>query len=98
MRRLEFSPEARRDLIELWEYIAADNPSAADRVVEAIDHAVQLLTDMPGIGHSRPDVDDLRFRFWPVYSYLIAYRYTDSNVTIVRIIHGARDIRRHLGE
>jgi plasmid stabilization system protein ParE len=29
-------PEALTDLGEIWEYIAADNPKAADRVLEEI--------------------------------------------------------------
>ncbi|MGC2831162.1 MAG: type II toxin-antitoxin system RelE/ParE family toxin [Candidatus Acidiferrum sp.] len=33
-------PEALTDLDENWEFIAADNPSAADRVLEEIHEAI----------------------------------------------------------
>ena len=29
-------PDALTDLTEIWEYIAADNPAAADRVLQEI--------------------------------------------------------------
>ena len=35
MPRLVRSPRAKEDLIELWSYIAADSPSAADQMLGA---------------------------------------------------------------
>ena len=35
-----YSPEARHDLLQIWEFIAQDNLDAADRVEQAIEHAV----------------------------------------------------------
>ena len=35
---------------------------------------------------------DPRFRFWLVYSYLIAYLPDTTPLQIVRVIHGSRDI------
>ena len=69
MRRVDFSPAARDDLNEIWEYIA-------------------------GIGHVRADVPNPDYRFRVVRPYLIAYQHDDESVTIVRIVHGARDFRR----
>ena len=34
--RYVLHPEAVRDLEEIWEYIAQDNPDAADRVIDEI--------------------------------------------------------------
>ena len=34
-----YSPEARRDLFEIWEYIALDDLDAADRVEQEIQQA-----------------------------------------------------------
>ncbi len=49
---------------------------------------------MPGKGHTRADVRDVRYRFWSVYSYIIAYRFDEETVTIVRIVHGRRNVRK----
>ena len=56
--------------------------------------AIRDLPDMPGKGHARADVKDPRYRFWCVYSYLIAYRFDDKSLTVVRVVHGRRNLRR----
>jgi plasmid stabilization system protein ParE len=48
-------PKAYTDLDEIWEYIAADNLDAADRVLEEIYEAILSLVRFPSQGHSRPD-------------------------------------------
>lgn len=47
-------PDAYQDLDELWEYIAADNPEAADRILDEIYTAIQTLVSFPQVGHVRP--------------------------------------------
>jgi plasmid stabilization system protein ParE len=48
-------PEALTDIDEIWEYIAADNIEAADRVVAEIFAAGHTLATSPHMGHRRPD-------------------------------------------
>jgi plasmid stabilization system protein ParE len=92
----QISPRADADLDEIWTYIARDNPSAADRLEQALHEAMEQLARSPGIGHRRDDADE-RYRFWRVASYLIAYRVENDAVLVVRVLHGARNIRRILG-
>ena len=94
MRKLFIKPRARLDLLEIWHYIAADNLAAAIRVGDELDAAILGLAAMPGKGHRRAEVKDARVRFWSVYSYLIAYRYDEETVTVVRVVHGRRNIGR----
>ena len=94
MRKLLIRPQARLDLLEIWNYIAADNVDAANRVGEKLDAAIRGLVSMPGKGHTRSDVKDPRLQFWTVNPYVIAYRYDDKTLTVVRVIHGRRDFRR----
>jgi plasmid stabilization system protein ParE len=84
--------EANRDLEGIWVYIATDNFDAADRVYDKIQADIQKLSIHPGMGHSRADSPSREYRFWSVYSYLIVYRYDDSELAVIRVIHGARDI------
>ena len=51
-------PEALTDLDEIWEYIAADNPGAADGVLEEIYEAIRALVPFPQQGHRRSDLTD----------------------------------------
>jgi antitoxin ParD1/3/4/toxin ParE1/3/4 len=91
MRRLFLTTDAERDLGKIWEYIAEDSLDAADRVRHEIQETIQQLLWMPGIGHRRVDVRDERYRFWKVYSYIIAYRYDEESLTVIRVVHGMRD-------
>jgi plasmid stabilization system protein ParE len=96
MRKLLIQPQARLDLLEIWHYIARDNARAANRVGERLDAQILELLAMPGKGHPRADVKSSRYRFWGVYSYVIAYRYNDTTLTVVRVVHGRRDFRQLL--
>jgi toxin ParE1/3/4 len=89
MPRIIRSPRARQDLIDIWTWIAADNPRAADRLLDLIDEKLRLLADNPRLGPARPDIaPDLRL--FPLRRYLILYRERADGVEVVRIIHGMR--------
>ena len=68
------SSYALRDLFEIWDYIRKDDPEAADRVEAELLGKCESLARMPGQGHRRPDYTVAPILFFPVYSYLIAYR------------------------
>ena len=48
-------PEALAYLEEVWEFIAANNLEAADRVLDEIRLAMQSLASFPQMGHTRSD-------------------------------------------
>ena len=87
-----YSPEARLDLLELWEFIAQDNVDAADRVQQEVQHAVSLLARNPELGHLRRDLTTKAVRFWAVHSYLIIYDPATQPLEVVRILSGYRDV------
>jgi len=68
-----FHPEAEGDLDEIWEYIAAHNIEAADRVADEIEDRVRALAAFPREGFRRPDLTSRPLRFVLVRDYLIAY-------------------------
>jgi len=43
-------PAAFRDINEIWEFIAADNLDAADRVVDELRESIKKLVDFPRDG------------------------------------------------
>lgn len=59
-------PEALADLEEIWEYIAADNLDAADRVLEELYEAIHGLISFPQQGHRRSDLTARPLRFQSV--------------------------------
>ncbi|TVS00306.1 MAG: type II toxin-antitoxin system RelE/ParE family toxin [Rhodospirillales bacterium] len=90
-RRLFRTLRARQDLIEIWEHVTADNPAAADALLDRIDDACSRLIDHPRLGPARDDIrPGLRYRI--VSDYVVLYRLIDDDVEIVRVVHGRRDL------
>ena len=87
--------QAQVDLEEISNYIAAAADEAmADRVVAELIAAFERLSDLPGLGRTRPDVKNPRYRFWTANRFLIAY-YPDARpVEIIRIVGARRDLRK----
>jgi plasmid stabilization system protein ParE len=56
MNAYVFHADAYADLDEAWEFIAAENMDAADRVLQEIDDAISILAAFPEQGHKRPDL------------------------------------------
>ena len=83
--------QAEEDLIEIWIYIAQDNPIAADRVLDDIEERFDALADNPLMGRLRPDIAP-ELRYFTVGKYLILYRTVPDGAQIVRVIHGASDL------
>lgn len=71
--------------------IAAENPRAADRVIDAIHEKSELLATAPELGRSREELAP-RLRSFPVGPYVIFYRPVLDGIEVARVLHGARDI------
>jgi toxin ParE1/3/4 len=89
----DFHPEVRVDLDEIWQFIAADNPDAADRLIAEIVDAIDALVPFPGVGHRRPDLTGRPLRFIVVREYLIAYAPDEKPLWVVAVMHGRRSPR-----
>jgi toxin ParE1/3/4 len=86
-------PEALTDLDDIWEYIAADNVGAADRLLEEIYEAIRALVPFPQVGHIRPDLTSRPLRFHTVRELLIAYTPDERPLIVVAVLHGRRNPR-----
>jgi toxin ParE1/3/4 len=90
--RLLRTAQAEQDLIDIWAYIARDNPAAADRLLDRLDEKSQALARNPRIGMAREDVA-AGVRHFPVGKYLILYRDLGDGVEVVRYVHGMRRLQ-----
>ena len=93
MSEFVLHPGAIKDLEEIWEYIAADNLEAADRVREEIYDAIKSLVPFPHVGHSRSDLTSRPLRFQTVRDYAIAYAPDGKPLAVIAILHGRRNPR-----
>ena len=93
MSQFVLHPDAYADLNEIWEYIAADNPRAADRFLDEIREAILALVGFPEIGHTRPELTQRALRFYVVREYLIVYASSERPLTVIAVLHGRRNPR-----
>lgn len=86
---------AARDLEGIVDYIALDNPVAAERVYRGIVSAVEKLPEFPVLGRPgrHPETRELSIADLP---YLIVYEVGSEAVTILAVFHTSRDLAKAL--
>jgi toxin ParE1/3/4 len=100
MTRVILSPEADRDLQDIWLTIATDNPTTATRIVRALGSRIDQLVDHPRLGPRRGDIRPAT-RMLVEGAYLILFETvpdTDDGpidrIEIIRVLDGRRDLAR----
>lgn len=87
--RIVWTEPARRDLRDIYLYIAQDNPYAARALQNEIWRRVTLLQDNPQLG--RPGrVEGTRELVMGDSPYILPYRVRHERVEILAVFHGAR--------
>lgn len=96
-QRVIRSDESVRDVVEIADYIAQDNYSAALRFLDAVENTFRFLAANHEAGQTcrfgNPETEGLRV--WAVErfrNYLIFYRPTDDGIVVERVRHGARNL------
>lgn len=88
--KLRFTPRAAAELDDILTYIAARSPSGAERVQSRLRATLSMLADNPGLGR-RTSNKRLRRIIATPYPYLVFYEWTDEEVVVIAVRHGARD-------
>lgn len=90
MRILRWSKRATRDLLDIGDLIAADDPVAARRWIERLRARAALAAVAPLGGRRVPelDCDDVRESF--LRTYRIVYRVRPREVIVVTVFEGHR--------
>lgn len=98
--RVTFLSTAVWDLANIRAYIAADDPAAAQRVGERLNEIINGLTKLPSLG--KPGrVFGTRELVTPKIgktAYVVVYRAKASQIEILRVLPGMRDIEQILDE
>ncbi len=93
MAELLYSRSSQEDLLQAWSFVAYDNLAAADRMLDVIDREARSLLDQPLMGRARPELGK-GVRSWQTTTpYVLFYLATDGGITIVRVLHHARDVQ-----
>lgn len=100
MADLKYSPEALKDLDDIWEYIHSElsNPEAADHTVNAILDRAETLREFPCSGAPLGAISRIHsdYRFVTAGNYLAFYRIREETVYIDRVLYARRDCLRIL--
>lgn len=83
----KWTVDAFDDVRHAWDYIAADNEPAADRVIERITAVAELLDAHPLIGRvgKEPETREFVVSGTP---YVVIYRLAGDEPEILRGLHG----------
>lgn len=86
------SPEAERDMIDIWRYISKDSKSSATNFIDRLHGQMNDLATQPGLGRPRPEFGS-DVRSFLVGDFLIFYRKSKIGVDVIRVLSGRRDLR-----
>ena len=96
MAEIRWTNEAELWLKDIYDYIALDNPRAAEQVLAGIYNRAQVLKEHPEIGHKyeAPEEEDVRILLYG--HYRITYTLVNDWIDILGVFHGALDIDKYL--
>lgn len=94
VRRL---PRFIDDLTEAYAYLTERNPRAGDRLLDVVEATIEMLAAFPELGRPRNDlragVRSFKLRR---FQHILFYRLEAKEMTLLRLLHGARDQVRNL--
>jgi len=90
--KIEWTEPALLDLENIRNYIKRDSEHYAIRFAGRIIEAVEGLEKFPEMGRSVPEAEEENIRELLFYNYRIMYRVETERISILTIIHGARDL------
>lgn len=83
-----WTPEAEQDRADIFDYIAADNPSAAIKIDDLFSEAAAKLAAFPMIG-KRGLIAGTR-ELLPHENYRLVYEIDGETIWILAVVHTAR--------
>jgi len=93
--KVDFASVARRDLEVIVEFIAADDPAAAARILNAIESRTLALEKMPQRGRVVPELAAFgihTYRELIESPWRIIYRISARSVFVLAILDGRRNV------
>jgi plasmid stabilization system protein ParE len=91
-RQVAWAETAWRDLERIADYIAEDSPGYAAAFVRRVRDRARSLEEMAERGRVVPELEEPAVRELIVGSYRLIFEIDDATVSILGLIHGARDL------
>ena len=98
MSRLVVTPEAETDINDILDHLVQHaGTSVATAYGSKFRRSIERLLEFPGLGVRRPALGaNARIAIVPPYVLIYDYPDTADTLTLLRVLHGKRDITRRL--
>jgi toxin ParE1/3/4 len=97
VRLCTIAPQAIRDLDEISTYFSDRNVESGDRLLRVFDEKCRKLMQFPMIGRSYGDLRP-ELRGVPLEGYIIFYRVTEAELTVLRVVSGRQNLADLFGD
>ena len=94
MADIRWTVGVSEDLGHLENWIAKDSPLNAVEFVDRLVVCAEKLADTPLLGRVVPEFSQESLRELIFRGYRLVYSVAGDQITILRVVHGARDLRR----
>ena len=92
--RLALTPEARRDMLEAYEWYERCGRGLGDKLLDRVDAALEMIRRSPELcAKVHEEYRRVLVRQFP---YSVYYEHEDETVTVYAILHTSRDPKRWL--
>jgi len=88
--RVHWTQNAIEHLVNIYEYIALNSPTYANRMVDRITHRSEQIADQPLSGRKVPEYQTEDIRELIEKPYRIIYRVKANQIDVLAVIHSAR--------
>ena len=89
--RLTFTPAARQDLDDIWDYSSSTWSAAqATRYLRGLQALLRTLQEFPDLARERPEFTP-PVRLHPYRRHLVIYRAEADHLIVLRILHARRN-------
>lgn len=87
------TPSAKNDIINIADFIAADNPAAGAKISSIFRNAFEMLLEFPNAGIAKKEIKDKTVKIYITNKrFLIAYRINDNHIEILRVLTKYQDV------
>jgi toxin ParE1/3/4 len=93
-----WSERARRDLLEIGDFIARDKPQAAAKWIGKILDAIERTAVFPASGRIVPEIDRSDIREVILENYRIVYQLSETTIIILTVFESHRSFDETLSD
>jgi len=88
--RVNWTDNALKHLLDIYEYILQNSPFYAERMVDRLTKRSEQIASFPMSGHNVPEYSAEDIREIIERPYRIIYRIKPDQIDVLAVVHGAR--------